>query len=438
MPRNTLLLIVLLIAAALALTQCQGPDPVDPAGLPRVILCLRHLGRGTLDDVHQAWQIREAIDASADPDTPAFFWLPATAKDQRLRPHGGVAAYAALGKPLPYCWDIVVTDTGPRIIHEGPLDAEQVLSWAGLVPRAPPAGDASTIPDVPLDVDFAAEAPELCGYRPTPELCRGMEQAAVRNIRELPGFEPIPKADWPKWCDRFPIERLAGPVYHTTEQVMGSCVGHSAMNGIEGPRGLMFGRRAETWLSAISMYHFIGRSPGSGAFIGDAADRLASIGILPADNSPDASDWRHAHQDVGGFYDALPAGYEATAECFRAEVYYVDDEEAWFAVTMRDGLRVHLGRSQHAISGLGVVCERGRLAPRVPTQRGRLAPRVLTSDSLRESATPTAPRYRWAYENSWGTDWGALGKSIGFDSRMYPGRVYVPVVHDGIPIPSVN
>jgi hypothetical protein len=287
------------------------------------------------------------------------------------------------------------------------LNAETVLGWAGLAPRAPP--ETAQAPNIEpyLDVDFEGEPVERLGrLEPSPTL-RGFRNARMRNIRELAGFNPNPRSEWDKWCERFPPERLVDPISHTTEQVMGSCVGHSCMNSVEGPAMLMFGERLFRPLSAISMYTRIGRSPGSGAYVGDAADEIYERGILPAAGSVDINGvpYAHTHHVSGDFYDDLPSGWESTANMWRAfEVFRVDDDEAGFAVLMRDGLRVHMGRSGHALSLFGVV--------------------------------KNGSRYVWAYENSWGTDWGDYNKSIGYDSRFTSGYVYIPVVRDEIVIPT--
>ena len=117
----------------------------------------------------------------------------------------------------------------------------------------------------------------------------------------------------------------------------------------------LYGEHRWYELSALSMYKRIGRSAGSGAYIGDCADELDTRGILPSDNATNVATWEHTHQDSGGWSNRLPSGWESTGKKWRCQVYRVTDRESWFTVTMMYQLRIHLGRSRHAISGVFVV-----------------------------------------------------------------------------------
>jgi len=144
----------------------------------------------------------------------------------------------------------------------------------------------------------------------------------------------------------------------------------------------------------MSMYKRIGRSANSGAYIPDAAAEIFRLGILPVTGEP----YPHTFPQDTGWSTPLPSGWETTARLWKAVVYTVDDEESGFRVGMDARLRWQIGRSGHSISSGGYT--------------GR----------------------SWWYENSWGTRWGDLGKSIGYDSRFYSGYVYLPVLRDEIPV----
>jgi hypothetical protein len=148
-------------------------------------------------------------------------------------------------------------------------------------------------------------------------------------------------------------------------------------------------------ISGMSMYKRIGRSPNSGAYIPDAASEIFSRGILPVTGEP----YPHTFSQDGGWSTAMPSGWESTGRMWKAVVYSVSDEESAFRTRMDCRLGDQFGRSSHSIIGFAV------------TSSGK-----------------------WAYENSWGTRWGDLGKSIGYDSRFYSGYVYQPVLRDEIKV----
>jgi len=224
--------------------------------------------------------------------------------------------------------------------------------------------------------------------------------ASFIDVETLPGFRPIPRSEWDEWVQRMPVERQVKSVRHISEQPMGSCVGHSCGNIVEAGCYTMAGDLFFRKLSFISMYKRIGRSPNSGAYVGDSADEIFERGILPADGERDidGSPYLHTHQVQGGFYDDLPSGWEQTAKAWRASLYRATTDEAVFRVLMDCRLGLHIARSRHAL--------------RLGGYTGR----------------------SWWYENSWGDDWGDFGKSIGYDSRVYGENVYMPVARDELGI----
>jgi len=384
--------------SALTIIKPGPPEPPDdePTG-PGQLICIRPWSC-TLDESDADLTIRESLDAAMS-KVPYIRVLPDTL-DQRMQPHSVIEAYRKLVPDKSKAWVFHVQPTAskPRITHQGPLDAETVLAWVD-VPKMAFAIQEEANEERWLDVDFKQENAQLAGMMEPPAWLQAWFRATATNVRNLSGFEPIPRSQWSQWTARFPVERRAKSIRHISEQVMGSCVGHSCGNGVEGASYHMAGDLFFRRLSFMSMYHRIGRSPNSGAYVGDAADEIFERGILPADGETniDGDAYSHTHQVSGGFYDSLPTGWESTAAAWKCKVFEVTDEESAFRILMDCRLRTHFGRSSHAISGFAV------------TARGS-----------------------WAYENSWGDDWGDLGKSVGYDSRFYDSYTYQPVLRDEI------
>lgn len=375
-----------------------NPPPIGDGQL----LCLKPWSC-TLDESDSDLIIRESIDA-AESKVPYVSVLPGTL-NQNLQPHPVLQAYRTLvdDPSRPWVFHIAETKKEPRIINQGPLDADAVLGWIG-VPRvnylADPPFEAGR-EDAFLDIDFENEKPEKCGSLRPNEFQKIMKLDREVNITSLQGFNPIPKGEWNQWTARFPIQRLAASIRHISDQVMGSCVGHACGNCVEGACYHMAGNLFFKILSFMSMYNRIGTRPNSGAYVGDASDEIQERGILPANGEKDINGvlYPHTHQVSGGFYDRLPIGWEQTAKLWKCQSYLVNSQEAAFRVQMDNRLRRQYGRSGHSISGFAVTLSN-----------------------------------RWAYENSWGTNWGDHGKCIGYDSRFYSSYVYKPILRDEIEI----
>lgn len=373
------------------------PTPVDEPTGPGQLICVRPWSC-TLDESDADLTIRESIDA-AKSTIPYIRLLPGT-PDERMQVHAA-ERYRSLVADQTRAWifHVVPTKTTPRILHQGPIDADIALGWVN-VPKAQfDAGETNEAPW--LDVDFAKEHPERLGVIELPEPFRAQAIAAAANVRTLPGFKPIPKSEWAAWVARFPVTRLAKSIRNTTEQTMGSCVGHACANEIEAGCYHMGGDWLFRRISGMSMYKRIGRSPNSGAYIPDAADEIFSRGILPVTGEP----YPHTFDQDSGWSTPLPSGWEDTGRLWKAVVYSTDDEEAGFRVGMDWRLYRQIGRSSHSLGAGGVT-----------------------------KKSQTSATWLWWYENSWGDDWGDLGKSIGYDSRFYSGYVYQPVLRDEIKV----
>ena len=422
------LMVVLAFAAIIVLLVVLGPtpppgppDPPDPPGPdpdgPVTVVMVKALGSPmTLAQVDELAKLRLDMDnwKKQDAEAVEFFQCNPASINENGGPHTGAASIAAAvpaDKSLPYVTVVAKTGDGTWSLvpdkHGQFTTAKQVLDWVEAPDLAQPIRGPPQAPaiDETLDVDFFAERPELCGML-EPGPMRMQLEASYPDVRDIPGFRPIPQGEWDSWCATFPASRMVQYIRHTSEQSMGSCVGHSGRNGTEGPMLWLYGEHRWYELSALSMYKRIGRSAGSGAYIGDCADELDTRGILPSDNATNVATWEHTHQDSGGWSNRLPSGWESTGKKWRCQVYRVTDRESWFTVTMMYQLRIHLGRSRHAISGVFVVKD--------------------------------GNRYRYCYENSWGTNWGDFGVGIGYDSTAYDGFVYWPCIPNHVPFPSLN
>lgn len=368
------------------------PTPVDEPTGPGQLICVRPWSC-TLDESDADLTIRESLDA-AQSKVPYLRLLPGTL-DQRMQVHAA-ERYRGLVADATRAWifHVVPTKGTPRILHQGPIDADAALGWVK-VPKVAFAGGEQPNEQQWLDIDFSKQRPDFTGALELPEAFRAQAIAAAANVTTLPGFKPIPKSEWSAWTARFPVARMAKSVRNISEQTMGSCVGHSCANCVEAGNYMTAGDLFFRRLSGMSMYVRIGRSPNSGAYVGDAADEIFSRGVLPVLGQGYAAEFP---QDTE-FSRKLPTGWEAIAAGWRAAVYSVDDEESAFRSRMDCRISDQFGRSGHALRGLCV--------------------------------TETK---KWAYENSWGIDWGDFGKGIGYDSRFYPGYVYVPVLRDEVPV----
>lgn len=370
----------------------QPPVVVDEPIGPGQLICVRPWSC-TLDESDAILTIRESLDA-VQSKVPYFVLLPGT-PDQNLQPHPA-ERYRGLVNDQGKSWifHVVPTKTTPRILHQGLVNADTALGWVGVKKVAFAAVPENANEAQWLDVDFSQQVGEQLGALELPPLFRAAALAAAANVRTLPGFQPIPKSEWPAWVARFPPSRFAKTIRNITEQTMGSCVGHCCANDVEAGEYMMAGDPFFRRISGMSMYVRIGRSPSSGAYIPDACDEVFARGILPVTGQS----YPHEFAQDTGFSTKLPTGWENTARFWKAVVYSVDDQEAGFRVGMDWRLRRQIGRSSHSISAGGYTGK------------------------------------SWWYENSWGTDWGDFGVSMGYDSSFYSGYVKQPVLRDEVPV----
>jgi hypothetical protein len=141
----------------------------------------------------------------------------------------------------------------------------------------------------------------------------------------------------------------------------GSCVGNAATQGLQVLMARRFGKDRVTLLSAIATYKQIGRSPSSGANVGDSMRKLQLVGTLPLDNEKNKAEFGDQVMPATGYHTRFPPNWENTAKLFRlGEVTVVRDFESLLTALLC-GHVVVVGREGHSILYLDVILRNGRL-----------------------------------------------------------------------------
>lgn len=237
-----------------------------------------------------------------------------------------------------------------------------------------------------VDVDLEEEARRL-GFVPG-----DMADPRQRFTDKPPGFmsygdefEILPEAARTAEIQRLDaqggIENLVRWILNQKSE--GSCVGNAETQAVMVAMAKQFGEASIVALSACSAYKQIGRSPGSGANIGDALDCGSDVGILPLDTPENRARFGNHVMPATGFYTPWPdANWKATAKQFRIKKRLIIKSVAEMEQAGINGHPVVVGRSGHSIC---------YLRPSLKSGRGEL------------------------YVNSWGNwGFGAGGHSAGF------------------------
>lgn len=240
-----------------------------------------------------------------------------------------------------------------------------------------------------VDVDLEAEARRL-GFVPG-----DLASPKQRFTDKPPGFmtygdefEILPEAERTAAIEKMDeeggLENLVRWILNQKSE--GSCVGNAETQAVMVSMAGQFGESNIVQLSACSAYKQIGRSPGSGADIGDALDKGSDVGILPLDTPENRARYGNHVMPATGFYTPWPDGWMATAKQFRIKKRLIITSVAQMEQAGINRHPVVVGRSGHSIC---------YLRPSLKSGRGEL------------------------YVNSWG-DWGfAAGghnSGFGFDS----------------------
>ncbi len=224
-----------------------------------------------------------------------------------------------------------------------------------------------------VDVDFTRDPRYVPGH------------IAAGNVEKFARYEdsaPVyPEKDWLGMADEIGdtgLDSLVTRIYNQKQE--GSCVANASAQAMEIMQALQFGKENVVHLSAISLYKRIGRSAQSGAVVTDALEELEAKGILPLDDEDNKKRFKHTMPNTG-FGTPYPAGWEKTAEMFKAIEWLRIESLVELVSAMFNRHSTVVGRSGHSINYTRPLNKSGKLVTK--------------------------------YVNSWG-DWGDAG--FGYDS----------------------
>lgn len=154
------------------------------------------------------------------------------------------------------------------------------------------------------------------------------------------------------------IERMVRFILNQENE--GSCVGNAETQAIQVCLAGQIGEANIVPLSAISAYKQIGRSPNSGANIGDALDCGSAVGVLPLDTPENRTRFGAHVMPATGFYTPWPDGWKATAKQFRIKKRLIIKSVAEAEQAGINGHTIVVGRSGHSILYLRPSLKSGR------------------------------------------------------------------------------
>lgn len=128
----------------------------------------------------------------------------------------------------------------------------------------------------------------------------------------------------------------------------GSCVANAYSQANQIVQAKQFGRDKVIQLSAISLYKRIGRSPSSGANVGDGWEEMHERGILPLDNAENKARFAHTMPNTG-FNQRFPDGWEETAKMFAGDEHVPIRSFEGMLTAEANGHPVVVGREGHSI-----------------------------------------------------------------------------------------
>lgn len=202
-----------------------------------------------------------------------------------------------------------------------------------------------------VDIDLGEEAKRL-GFVPG--------QLEGELFSSQPFYEDvvnvIPEAEWRPLSE---LAKQAGGNASLIQWILnqlreGSCVGNAFTQGVQFLITKVFGPAASIELSAISAYKQIGRSPNSGAMVGDGMEAVMNVGVLPLDTPANRMRFKHV-MPATGFYTPWPDGWKETAKLFRAIECHVVRSVAGLVTALLNGHPVVVGRSGHSILYLDII-----------------------------------------------------------------------------------
>jgi hypothetical protein len=242
-----------------------------------------------------------------------------------------------------------------------------------------------------VDVDLEAEGKRLGflpGYQDVGQKFSDLAPGVMRSYGDE--FPILSDAERTKEIERMDeeggLERLVRWILNQKSE--GSCVGNAETQAVMVKSAEQFGEANIVPLSACSAYKQIGRSPGSGANIGDALECGQNVGILPLDTPENRQRFGDFVMPATGFYTPWPGGdWKGVAKQFRIVKFLQIRSVAEGEQAGINGHTIVVGRRGHSIC---------YLRPSLRSGRG------------------------FIYANSWSDDWGfALAGhkgGFGFDS----------------------
>lgn len=202
------------------------------------------------------------------------------------------------------------------------------------------------------DVDLIPPPGQLGGALPIDE----QQLACSAGPAFEEAFELLPQNEWDDWIDaQAGADALDTHIRNQGNE--GSCVGNGTAAMFDRLQMLQGGEIIVT--SAMDLYKRIGRSAQSGAYLGDALEKMKTRGILPEDTPENKARFKHVHPATG-FSNRLPEGGDETRAFFKIDEYWpLNSFEGTATALLRHGLGVVYARNSHSICGWRIVKDNG-------------------------------------------------------------------------------
>lgn len=189
-----------------------------------------------------------------------------------------------------------------------------------------------------LDIDFSKQPEYVFGDTgPRVDLFASTYEDSVPVLSDSEIMASIEREE----AEGGGADRLVTRIYDQKQE--GSCVANACAQANEMIQAKQFGKKRVIKLSAMSLYKRIGRSPGSGANVGDGVREMCTRGILPLDTPENRVLYGDAVMENTGFYEKFPDNWEATALLLAGLEYYT--------VKTLQGLKTALVRHEPVIVG---------------------------------------------------------------------------------------
>ena len=239
-----------------------------------------------------------------------------------------------------------------------------------------------------IDVDFAREQPYVPGMLTESNAEAIFGDACVSRFEDVQ--DVLSESDAKELANHLDktkggIEWLVSRIYNQGQE--GSCVANATCQSQEILQARTLGLENMCHLSAISVYDYIGRSPGSGAMVSDGIKRINTHGALPLDDERNRARFGDKVKGNTGFRSKYPSDWEPTARKFRVLEWGIARTKMELISAGLKGFPAIVGRSGHSICYTRAIWSGG---------------------------------WKMPYPNSWGNwgqGFGAMPTGWGFDSE---------------------